>query len=82
MPRAAAAGVTGMFLEHPLMITGCERGAMTFLTAFPTAEHVCMASGQLLVVSAVFQLTGDLRCPVLLLLLLRLFAEQATARPP
>lgn len=53
MPRAAAE-VTGMLLEYPLTMTGCERGAMTFLTAFPTAEHVCVASGQLLVISPVF----------------------------
>ena len=39
-----------MLLEYPQGMTGCERerGAMTFLTAVPTAEHVCVASVQLL----------------------------------
>jgi hypothetical protein len=49
-----AAEVTGMLLEYHLAMTGYERGAMAFLTAFPTAEHVCVISGQLLAVSAVF----------------------------
>ena len=38
--------VTGMHLEYQLWKTGCEGGAMTSLTALPTVEHVCVASGQ------------------------------------
>ena len=57
---------------------------MTFLTALTTAEHVCMASGRLLYRrrSAVCKLTGDFRRPVLLLLLLCLFTEQAAIGAP
>jgi hypothetical protein len=49
-----AVEVTGMLLECPLLMTVCELGAMAFLTAFPIAEHVRVASGQLLIVYAVF----------------------------
>jgi len=73
-----------MHLGYQSWKTGCEGGAMTFLTALTTAEHVCMASGRLLYRrrSAVCKLTGDFRRPVLLLLLLCLFTEQAAIGAP
>jgi hypothetical protein len=37
-----------MHLGYQLWKMGCEGGAMTYLTALLTSEHVCVASGQLL----------------------------------
>jgi hypothetical protein len=39
-------GAIGMHLRYQLWKTGGESGAMTSLTALPTAEHVCVAFGQ------------------------------------
>jgi hypothetical protein len=52
MPRAAAE-VTGILLEYPLMMTGCERGADLF-DCFSDSRTSMSVSSQLLVVSAVF----------------------------
>jgi hypothetical protein len=71
-------------LNYPLRTTGCVTGAMACLTALRTAERVCVASGQIPIVACImsFQLTGEFRRPVMLLLLLRLFAEPSATCPP